>query len=58
VDVHALANTMPQAKQLELEGMDPPAYPPAFEDTPIPLLAGHCLQGWEKIPGVAYPDRH
>lgn len=55
VDVHALANTMTQAKQLELEGMDPPAYPPAFEDTPIPLLAGTAYRDGKKYPVLLIP---
>ncbi|MBB5353873.1 pectin methylesterase-like acyl-CoA thioesterase [Haloferula luteola] len=55
VDVHALANTMSQAQQLELEGMDPPAYPPAFEDAPIPLLAGTAYRDGKKYPVLLIP---
>ncbi|NQX02698.1 hypothetical protein HQ447_18720 [bacterium] len=55
LQISALANAQPLAKQRELEALTPPAYPPKPEDTPIPLLGGTAMKGGKQYPVLLVP---
>jgi hypothetical protein len=55
LQIQALANAQPLAKQRELEGLTPSEYPPKPEDTPLPLLGGTAIKDGKKCPVLLLP---
>ena len=50
LQIDALANAQPLAKQRELEALTPSAYPPRPEDTPAPMLGGIAMKDGKQHP--------
>lgn len=55
LQIDALANAQPLAKQRELEALTPPAYPPKPEDTPAPMLGGIAMKNGKQYPVMLVP---
>ena len=55
LQIDALANAQPLAKQRELEALTPSAYPPKAEDTPVPLLGGIAMKDGKQYPVLLLP---